>query len=118
MKKMNPVYIFFVLIGLFFMFVGGAFLITDVSIFFVVIVAFVAITIFMMTLARKMSTDAFEQTSQHYKECSRCHQTIDVNAEYCPRCGELQETSIECEFCGHINPSSNLQCEECNALLK
>jgi predicted RNA-binding Zn-ribbon protein involved in translation (DUF1610 family) len=118
MKKTNPTYIFFVLIGLFFMFVGGAFLLLDSFVYIIAIVLFIGIAIGMIFLARKLSGDAFEEMSTHYKTCSYCNNEIPVKSEYCPKCGELQEDIIECEYCGHLNPSTNIQCEQCKALLK
>ena len=50
--------------------------------------------------------------------CTQCGNGIESNHKYCPHCGMKQLEYIVCEYCGHHNNKQNLQCEECNALIK
>ena len=43
---------------------------------------------------------------------------IDVNSDFCPKCGANLKDEIECEYCGHLNPIYLNICEECKASLK
>jgi hypothetical protein len=66
------------------------------------------------------SGETYTYQSRRVKQvkCTYCNQMIDAHADTCPICGNRQNETIECEYCGHINKGNLLQCEECNALLK
>lgn len=49
--------------------------------------------------------------------CKKCHSTIEKAANYCPVCGASQDDTIKCQYCGHVNPSTNALCEKCNGFL-
>lgn len=52
------------------------------------------------------------------RHCISCHEAIYVNAENCPYCGAEQSHDVECDYCGQRNSKHNLQCTNCNGLLK
>ena len=70
--------------------------------------------------AVKKSTKQYKQHTFQTDErhCIHCHESIETHHKYCPHCGVEQTDYIICDYCGHKNNKHNLQCEECNALIK
>ncbi|MBN2540212.1 MAG: zinc ribbon domain-containing protein [Bacilli bacterium] len=62
------------------------------------------------------SNKNYEGTN-NFKPCVKCKQLIDLDYEYCPKCGASQKNTIICEYCGHENPAGNALCENCNGFL-
>jgi len=59
----------------------------------------------------------FDNSQLSMTQCNSCHSPIEKTANYCPVCGEVQDSTIKCEYCGYVNPSSNALCEKCNGFL-
>ncbi len=49
--------------------------------------------------------------------CPRCKTLISSKEKKCPECGMIQQNTIKCKTCGHINPTGNVVCENCNDFL-
>ena len=52
------------------------------------------------------------------RHCVQCHEPIESYHNFCPHCGAEQSDYVICEYCGHRNNKHDLQCKECNALIK
>lgn len=71
-----------------------------------------------MYIAKQLNTAQFAKRLKVKMECPVCKKEIDVNSDFCPKCGANLKDEIECEYCGHLNPIYLNICEECKASLK
>lgn len=118
----GPAIIILLFVGVFFFFpfifittmdgFSVLFIIPFIMILFFILFIFIAVKFGKQNNVRR--TTVFTRDSR----CTQCARTIDPNYKYCPHCGMEQLDYIVCEYCGHHNSKQNLQCEECNALIK
>lgn len=109
----------------FFLALGVVFLDRNIYIFASVIpIIFTIGFVFIVSKVVKHTKNIENKIESHYDnsnfsttECKNCHSIIEKASNYCPVCGESQDSTIKCEYCGHINPSSNALCEKCNGFL-
>ncbi len=97
--------IFFILFGILFI----------LAFLFIIFVAIKAIQ--QSKLNSPYRSDKNYEGTNNLKPCVDCNQLIDIDFEYCPKCGASQKNTIICEYCGHENPASNALCEKCNGFL-
>ena len=103
-----------------FSFSGGVFVFAPIIFFLIVILFITGIFKFITKNAKESRHYSSERHYQGYgnlKECHKCKEMIDVDFDYCPKCGASQKDTIICEYCGHENPASNALCEKCNGFL-
>ncbi len=73
---------------------------------------------FFMYIAKQLNTAQFAKRLEVKMECPVCKAEIDINSDFCPKCGVNLKGEVECEYCGHLNPAYLSVCEECHANLK
>lgn len=118
MKRTNPTYFLFFLLGLFVMFGGITFVVISNSQLWYTLLIGLAIFFLLVFVSIRLSNGTLEQRHRIFKECIECNQEIESDAEYCKHCGANQEATIICEFCGGECHSNDSVCKHCNALLK
>ena len=118
MKRMNPMYIFFFLLGLIIM-LGVVFMmiLESSKYIFLAVIAFGIIAV-LIKIAINISDGTMEQRAKVFVPCVKCEKEIDINSDYCKHCGARQKFTVTCEFCGAENKEEDSICTSCNALLK
>lgn len=119
MNKPTSAYLFVVLLSL--TIAGFAFFVIfiDLGRMWYILPAFLTILVFgfFMYIAKAINTGHFEERLKIRMECPYCKKEIDVNSEFCPKCGKNLEEKSKCDFCGHLNLVDASVCENCNANL-
>ncbi len=120
MKKPSFLYMFVVILSLavaafVFMLI---YLALGTNAFILPAVIIIAVIGFFMYIAKQLNTAQFAKRLEIKMECPLCHQEIEANSDFCPKCGVNLKDEVECEYCGHLNPVYTTVCENCHANLK
>lgn len=120
MKKQNPIYLFITLLsigmtGFAVFFIISPFGMTSIIMMFVF---FGIISLFILSIAKKLTTNSFGELLEKFKECHNCKTVIPSKSAFCPNCGvNLREDMVICEYCDHVNKKGAVICENCNGLI-
>lgn len=86
------------------------------------IIVFLIFGVIFGTMFKLITKKQKEYTNMQYpigdRHCIHCHESIETYHKFCPLCGTEQTSYIICDYCGHRNSLQDLQCKECNALIK
>lgn len=119
MNKTNPVYYIVIFFSMFITMIAFLFIFVGMNwSFLVMIILALSFIIGVIFLAFKLSDGTLEQRGKILSQCVECNREIDANSTYCKHCGSPQKDHVICDYCGTKNKSDNIQCIECNALLK
>ena len=69
-------------------------------------------------IAQGLNTGHFEERLRTRMICYNCKAEIEAGSDFCPKCGVSFNETIECDYCGHLNPFDVNVCQNCKANLK